>query len=156
MHRCPAMNDMTILHPTDFSKDADAAEIEAVRLARALGGELLLLHVATEAPLYGEHVFAMNDVKRVYDAQARWVEDRLAERALAHATDGVPARWRRSIGTPHAEIVRIAREERAAYIVMGSRGLSGLERFMVGSVADRVVRTAPCPVLTVRSEPATR
>jgi nucleotide-binding universal stress UspA family protein len=150
------MNHVTILHPTDFSKDADAAEAQAVRLARALSAELLLLHVATEAPLYGEHAFAMNDVKRVYEAQARWAEDRLAERALAHSTDGVPTRWRRCVGTPHAEIVRVAREEGAAYIVMGSRGLSGLERFMVGSVTDRVIRTAPCPVLTVRGETAAR
>jgi nucleotide-binding universal stress UspA family protein len=150
------MNEVTIIHPTDFSKDADAAEAQAVRLARALGAELVLLHVATEAPLYGEHAFAMNDVKRVYEAQARWTEDRLAERASVHSTDGVPTRWRRCVGTPHLEIVRIAQEERAAYIVMGSRGLSGLERFMVGSVTDRVIRTAPCPVLTVRSEMAAR
>jgi universal stress protein A len=51
---------------------------------------------------------------------------------------------------PHEEIVRAATEERADYIVMATRGRGGLEGAFLGSVADRVVRTAPCPVVTVR------
>lgn len=141
---------MKIVHPTDFSVEAEAAEQEAVRLARRLNAELVLVHVATETPLYGEQVFAMPDVKRIYEAQARWAEERLAERAAALTREGVPTRWRRRVGVVHAEIGTVAREEAADYIVIGTHGRGGLDRVMLGSVAERVVRTAPCPVITVR------
>jgi nucleotide-binding universal stress UspA family protein len=59
---------MTIIHPTDFSVEAEAAEREAAQLARRLGGELLLLHVSVETPLYGENAFGIADVRRVYEA----------------------------------------------------------------------------------------
>jgi nucleotide-binding universal stress UspA family protein len=59
-------------------------------------------------------------------------------------------RWLLRTGVPHEEIARAATEERADYIVIGTRGRGGLERALLGSVADRVVRTAPCPVVTVR------
>jgi nucleotide-binding universal stress UspA family protein len=140
----------TILHPTDFSEEAKAAEAEAIRLARALDGELLLLHVAVEAPLYGETVFSKDHVRRVYEEQAQWAESQLAERTRDLAKIGVTARWRRSVGVSSEEIVRIAEREGAAYIVMGTHGRGGLGRFMLGSVTDRVVRTATRPVVTVR------
>jgi universal stress protein A len=127
-----------IVHPTDFSVEAEAAEQEAVRLARRLNGELVLVHVATETPLYGEQMFAMPDVKRI------------SERAAALTREGVPTRWRRRVGVVHAEIGTVAREEAADYIVIGTHGRGGLDRVMLGSVAERVVRTAPCPVITVR------
>ena len=141
---------MTIIHPTDFSVEAEAAEREAARLARRLGAELLLLHVSVETPLYGETALGMGDVKRIYEAQARWAEERLAERADALTKDGVATRWRRRVGVVHDEICSAAREEGVDYIVMGTHGRSGIERLMLGSIADRVVRMAPCPVLTVR------
>ena len=72
-----------IIHATDFSTEANAAE--AVRLARALGGELLLLHVAVEAPLYGETPFGMRELKKLYEGQARWAEDKLADRVIRSA-----------------------------------------------------------------------
>jgi nucleotide-binding universal stress UspA family protein len=56
-------------------------------------------------------------------------------------------------GVPHQEIVALARDERADLIVIGTHGRGGINRALLGSVADRVVRLAPCPVLTVR-EPA--
>lgn len=141
---------MKIVHPTDFSVEAEAAEQEAVRLAHRLDAELVLVHVATETPLYGEQVFAMPDVKRIYEAQARWAEERLAGRADTLTREGVPTRWRRRVGVVHAEIGAVAREEAADYIVIGTHGRGGLDRLMLGSVAERVVRTAPCPVITVR------
>jgi nucleotide-binding universal stress UspA family protein len=143
---------MTIIHPTDSSEEADMAEREAAGLARRLGGELLLLHVSVETPLYGESAFGMGDVKRIYEAQARWAEKHLADRATALSTDGVPTRWRHRVGVVHEEICNAAREEAADYIVMGTHGRSGIGRLMLGSVADRVVRTAPCPVVTVRPQ----
>ena len=143
---------MTIVHPTDFSVEAEAAEAKAIRLARQLNGQLLLVHVSTEAPLYGEHAFAMTEVKRVYEAAAQWADARLAHRAEALTKDGVPTRWRRCLGVVHEEICKVADQERAEYIVIGTHGRSGLDRLMLGSVADRVVRMAPCPVITVRAK----
>lgn len=55
---------------------------------------------------------------------------------------------------PHEEIVKTAAGERADLIVLGTHGRGGVERFFLGSVADRVIRTAPCPVVTVRSAKA--
>lgn len=144
----------TIIHPTDFSEEAKAAEAEAVRLVRAVNGELLLLHVAVEAPLYGETVFSKDHVKRVYEEQAHWADSQLAERVRHLAKTGITARWQRCVGVPYEEIVRTAQREGASYIVMGTHGRGGLGRFMLGSVADRVVRSATCPVMTVRQVPA--
>src|SRR5688572_13721504 len=108
----------TVVHPTDFSDEAKAAEAEAVKLARALDGTLLLLHVSVEAPLYGETVFSKDHVRQVLDEQAQWAESQLAERARELDKTGVPTRWRRCSGLPYEEIVRTAARENAAYIVM--------------------------------------
>src|SRR5687768_10128673 len=104
----------TIIHPTDFSEEAKAAEAEAVRLVRAFDGEMLLLHVAVEAPLYGETVFSKDHVKRVYEEQAHWAESQLAERVRQLAKTGITARWRHYVGIPHEEIVRTAQREGAS------------------------------------------
>ena len=141
---------MKILHPTDFSECADLAQEQAIRLARAMGGEIILLHVALDTPLYGEGLMAMREVKAVYEAQRKWATEALEARAAAIRPQGPPTRWRLERGVPHEEIVSVATADGADLIVMGTRGLSGLERFFLGSVADRVIRTAPCPVLTVR------
>jgi nucleotide-binding universal stress UspA family protein len=145
-----AKQPVRIIHATDFSAEAQAAETEAVRLARALGGELLLVHVAVETPPYGETPFGMKELKKIYQAQARWAEDRLAERARHLASQGVTTGWRLRVGIPHEEIVKAAAEEHAGYIVMCTHGRGRVGRFMLGSVADRVIRHATCPVLVVR------
>jgi nucleotide-binding universal stress UspA family protein len=135
---------------TDFSDAAGAAEAEARRLARRLGAELLFLHVATEAPLFGEGPFGMADVRAVYEGQRKWAAAELEARAAAARDAGVPARVLLRAGVPFEEIVRAAAEEKAEIVVIGTHGRTGLDRLLLGSVAERVVRTAPCPVLTVR------
>jgi nucleotide-binding universal stress UspA family protein len=141
---------MKILHPTDFSECAQQAQEEAARLARALGGEVVLFHVSVEAPLYAEGLIGVKDVEKVYEAQRKWAEETLEARAAALREKGVASRWLLRVGIPFEEIAEAAREERADLIVMGTHGRGGLARFFLGSVADRVLRTAPCPVLTVR------
>ena len=64
---------------------------------------------------------------------------------------GFAARWLLRAGAAADEIVKAAADEHADLLVMGTHGRNGLERFFLGSVADRVIRTAPCPVLTVRT-----
>lgn len=143
---------MKILHPTDFSECAEQARAEAIRLARALGAELILFHVSVEAPLYGEGIMASEQVRKVYDAQRQWAEEALEARAAEMREAGVAARWKLGVGVPFAEIVRAAEEEGADLIVMGTHGRRGLDRLLLGSVANRVVRLAACPVLTVREK----
>jgi nucleotide-binding universal stress UspA family protein len=141
---------MRILHPTDFSPEADAAEAEAARLARGLGAELILLHVSVETMIYSETPFGLDRLESLYEAQAQWAERKLAEQAQRLTRDGLKVGWRRRTGVPHEEIVKGAAEEGAAYIVLSTHGRGGFQRLILGSVADRVVRTARCPVITVR------
>jgi nucleotide-binding universal stress UspA family protein len=147
---------MKLLHPTDFSECAEHARDQALGLARALGAELILLHVSVEAPLYGEGLLGMAETERVYEAQRKWAETELAARAAALGQTGVAVRWLRRTGVPHEEIVEAAGDEQADMIVIGTHGRGGLNRVLLGSVADRVVRLAPCPVLTVRSPEGAR
>jgi hypothetical protein len=62
---------------------------------------------------YGETPFGMKAVKKIYEGQARWAEDRLAERARHLASQGVSTGWRRRVGVPHEEIVKAAAEDHA-------------------------------------------
>jgi nucleotide-binding universal stress UspA family protein len=139
-----------ILVPTDFSPPAEAALATAVRLARAMDATLLLLHVAVEAPLYSEGPFAGPRVRDVFRSAAEWAHRQLAAVAARVRADGVDVRAEVRQGAAPAEIVARARTARADVIVIGTQGRGGVERTLLGSVADRVVRTAPCPVLTVR------
>ena len=141
---------MKILHPTDFSECAKQAEAAAVDLVGKLDGELVLFLALVETPLYGEGLISSQQVQAVYDAQRKWAEETLETRAGDLRQRGIKASWRLQAGVPFEEIVEAAREERADMIVMGTHGRSGLDRVLLGSVAERVIRLAPCPVLTVR------
>ena len=96
----------------------------------------------------------MPTVRSVYDAQRKWAEETLEARAADLSQSGTKASWRVQVGVPFEEIVKIAEEERADMIVMGTHGRGGLNRMLLGSVAERVIRLAPCPVLTVREATA--
>ena len=141
---------MKILCATDFSDAAAAAVAEAVRVAQRLGAELVFVHVAVERPLYGETLLSMPDVGTVYEAQRRWATDVLEARAAAVGAQGVPARYRLEAGSPPETVARVALDEKADMIVVGTHGRSGLPRMLLGSVAERIIRSAPCPVLSVR------
>ena len=141
---------MKILHPTDFSGCATQAQALAVELAGKLDAEIVLLQVLVETPLYGEGVLSVPQIQTVYDAQRRWAEESLEARAGDLRQRGIKASWRLQVGVPFEEIVKVAEEERADMIVMGTHGRSGLNRVLLGSVAERVIRLARCPVLTAR------
>jgi universal stress protein A len=146
---------MIILHPTDFSECATQAEELAVRLARDSKGELVLTQVLVEAPLYAEGVASLRDSQKVYEAQRKWAEETLEARAgQIQKEHGIKVRWTLPVGIPFQEIVKSAEAEHADMIVMGTHGRSGLNRLLLGSVAERVIRLAPCPVVTVRQKAA--
>ena len=89
-------------------------------------------------------------MQKVYDAQRKWAEEALEARAAEIRAAGVPVRWKLTAGVPFDAIVQAAEEEGADMIVMGTHGRRGLEGLLLGSVANKVVRLAECPVLTVR------
>jgi nucleotide-binding universal stress UspA family protein len=100
--------------------------------------------------LYGETPFGRAELERVYEAQRDWAHRAVDERVAAARGAGIAARGVVRVGTPADEIVRAANEEKAAMIVLGTHGRGGVQRLMLGSVADRVLRRAACPVLVVR------
>ena len=137
-----------ILCATDFSDTAEAAWDAARELSRTHRAELALVHVFTELPIYPE--VAVLEVQRVWEDQRAWVERALAERVTAATAQGLTARWVLKTGTAPEAIAETAVETRADLIVIGTHGRTGLSRLVIGSVAERVVRLAPCPVLTVK------
>jgi nucleotide-binding universal stress UspA family protein len=139
-----------ILVPTDFSDCARRAEETAAVLARGLAAELVLLHVSVETPLYNEGMRSLVEPRKVYEAQRAWAENALAARAAEIRGAGVAAHGVVSSGVAVDEILRTAAAEHCDLIVIGTHGRGGLSRFFLGSVADRIVRLAPCAVMTVR------
>ena len=137
-----------ILCATDFSETAEAAWAAARELAHTYRSELLLVHVFTELPVYPD--VAVLEVQRLWEEQRGWVERTLTERVAAATAQSVRARWVLKTGTAPESIVEAATETGADLIVIGTHGRTGLSRLVIGSVAERVVRLAPCPVLTVK------
>jgi nucleotide-binding universal stress UspA family protein len=139
-----------ILVPTDFSETADAALAYARALAPQLGASLHLVHVFSDPyvlPAYAPDVYA--EVPAVLREEAlRQVDDELKKRADAHR--GVPIVTATAIGLTAKELVRYADEHGIDLIVMGTHGRHGVAHLLLGSVAEYLVRIAPCPVLTVR------
>jgi universal stress protein A len=141
-----------ILLPTDFSKYSAAATKYACELATKFDAELHLLHTL-ETHLSSTPDFGMGlDLpKYISESQAA------AEKSLAGVLDPKWAEGRTVVkamveGSPKAEIIAYARKQNIDLIVLATHGRSGLAHVLIGSVAESVVRTAPCPVLTVRPE----
>jgi nucleotide-binding universal stress UspA family protein len=134
----------TILHPTDFSEQAAYALQLACSLARDYGARLVVLHVFRPPVVYGEGLIPP-------DLGSLKEEERDQLQRLQVPDVGVRAERRLADGDPAAETIRAARELGADLIVMGTHGRTGLGRLLMGSVAEQVVRKAPCPVLTVKT-----
>jgi len=140
-----------IVVPTDFSAGSEEAWAVAQRLAKSLSSELLLVNVFAEPPLWSEGPFTMDHAREVFDGARKWVTEQLEQRVQQAVASGLRARAVvREGGAVHEEIVALATEERADLIAMGTHGRGGVDRMLLGSVTDRVIRLAPCPVLTVR------
>jgi nucleotide-binding universal stress UspA family protein len=145
-----------IILATDGSKDADLALSTAVDIANSTSSELHVITVApgTPDPAYGSHELGFHwesyqealeavrkDAQEIIDEQVRKAEGASGTVAGAHLRTGE----RRD-----QAIVQLADELGAGLIVMGSRGLGGIRRALMGSVSDSVVRHAHCPVMVVR------
>lgn len=140
-----------ILHPTDFSAASRGALAHAMKLAKAGHAQLVIVHVmAPPLPIVTDAYVSPKIYEDVWRSARRWAEKRL-DRVVAQAKRA-GARVGRVLaeGVAAEQILKAARTTRADIIVMGTHGRSGLARFVLGSVASRVVATASCPVLTVR------
>lgn len=141
-----------IVVPTDFSVLAEQAWALAQELAHAAGSELVLAHVVSASRL------PITRARAVPEAVRKWAIDELEECAGKARAQGLKARVALRVGIPYEQLVALAREEGADLIVVGTHGRGGVGRAILGSVADRLVRLAPCPVLTVplKVSPANR
>lgn len=138
-----------ILMPTDFSNNANQALRYAVMLVDKFECQLILFHVV---PLHGEDPNAPGshfpDLQEFYRQLETHAKDRMREIKIAHAPLAVDEVTVRGI-SPAEQIVGYAAENGVDLIVMGTHGRSALAHFLVGSVAENVVRHATCPVITV-------
>jgi universal stress protein A len=143
----------TILMSTDFSPDSELALDYAEELARRFSAEVVLLHVDQPLPpvaLDSEMGLDLSMMSRIAEEQ-RLEAQRQLDRIVGRLRDaGVKSRSLLRVGAPFVEILAAAQSEHADLIVMGTHGRTGLAHVLLGSVADRVVQRAQCPVLTVR------
>jgi nucleotide-binding universal stress UspA family protein len=139
-----------IVVPTDFSDCSEEAWALAKRVAGSLGSEVVLAHVFVEPILYGDPPLVVDTAWQLFEQGRKWVEEELEKWASAARALGITVRTIVRTGSANEEIVNLATDERAELIIMGTHGRTGLNRLLLGSVADRVIRLAPCPVLTVR------
>jgi len=134
-----------ILAPTDFSEYSTEAIGYACALADKFDSELHLLHVlevhASSTPVFAGGMALTPRVRESREA---------AEKALQQVAPGREAVRTTVEGPAFLGIIRYAKENDIDLIVMGTHGRSGLAHVIIGSVAERVVRKAPCPVMTVR------
>jgi len=142
---------LRILIPTDFSKFSQIALTYATALAEKFAAELYLLHVVQDLAVF------IPDMITVAPPPAPTVEQmtKAVQEAFDHIVkDNQLGRFKvhREVreGTPFYEIVRYAKEQDIDLIIMGTHGHTGLTHMLLGSVTEKVVRKAPCPVLTVR------
>jgi nucleotide-binding universal stress UspA family protein len=143
------MNLTKVLFATDFSDHSQAAARFAATLARDAGATLIVVHVIELPPPYGA---AGPYVGEFIDQNERLLKGMLDD----IATDsGVPNHETHLlVGPPASEIVRFAEQEGVDLIVMATHGRTGVTRLLMGSVAEAVLRRAPCPLLTIRQPEA--
>jgi nucleotide-binding universal stress UspA family protein len=138
----------TIVFPTDFSTASDAALEHAATLAKSMGATLLIVHVEEPPLAYGGGELYYGIPEPDSERILKMLED------VKPKDPSVPFTHRLSMGDPAGEIVRIATDEGAELIVLGTHGRTGVTRLLMGSVAEVVVRRAPCPVLVYRETAA--
>jgi len=138
------MHAKKILFPTDFSTLSDAALRHATSLAKDAGATLIIAHVEEPPAAYGtgEMYYGLPDPD--LPALTKMLE------AVVPSDPLVRFEHRMVTGDPAGEIVALAAQEKVDLIVIGTHGRTGLGRLLMGSVAEAVVRRAPCPVFTFK------
>lgn len=139
-----------ILFPTDFSEGSDIALPYAADMAKHYSAKLHILHVMYDVVQatgwYVPHL-SMDEIYKDIEENAKKEMDRYGIEELRGFKDVERTLVK---GMPYDEIIKFAAENKIDLIVMGTHGRKGIERVIFGSTAERVVRNAPCPVMSVR------
>lgn len=141
-----------IVHASDFSPASRSALKVARDLARALKAQLILCH-AYEAlpPLGGEASIPSSLFSQIMTSAREGATRQLEKLATSARGGGIRVSTVLVEGSPATAVIRVAKRKGADLIVVGTHGRTGVQRMLMGSVADRIVRLSSCPVLTVRS-----
>ena len=149
------MTAQRLLVPLDFSADANQALAYAMGLARKLGARVILLHVMQSPPWGGVDLYVTSP--HAYSRFIQHLEAEVAHRMQAClervTAGGLEGEIAVIHGVPFQEILDTAKKQQVDLIIMGTHGRTGLQHVLLGSVAEKVVRLAPCPVLVVRQPP---
>ncbi len=142
----------TLLVPVDFSTHSDHALECAIGLAKTFGAKIHIIH-AYHLPIQvatpDQIVIPQDFWTAVRDSAARKLE-----KAVQKVTaEGLQAEMHLAEMPPAQAVTQTAEKIGADLIIMGTRGLTGLKHVLLGSVAERTIRTAPCPVMTVKADP---
>ena len=144
-----------ILTAIDFSENSDYAFDYALTLAKQFNSELTIMHVINEPVdlrgFYVPHISFEQLEKEIEDGATKMME----KFCQARLEDFSSYKTAIVTGIPYEEIIRKAEETNTSLIVLGTHGRTGLDHLIFGSTAERVVRSAACPVLTIRL-PATQ
>ena len=141
-----------ILAPTDFSEHSNHALAYAADLARQFQAKLILVHVVSDEALESiskAHV-PLHPVDKVYEDLTQEIREQYVEHVGPEVRKALETEILVLPGVPYLEIVRAARVENVGLIVMATHGRTGLSHALMGSVTEKVLRKAPCPVLSIR------
>jgi universal stress protein A len=144
------MNIQRILAPTDFSELSKQGLTSALELAEAFGAKLLLLHVVEPPPYPVEGIVPSPLGATLLDDLERQASNDLTQMLPEARRSKVEVARRVVVGVPYRKIVEVAEEEKSDLIIMTTHGRTGLSHLVMGSVTGKIVRTALCPVLTIR------
>lgn len=137
---------LRILVPTDYSQSSFAAFKPAVAIAAKFKAQLYVLHVVEEAPVYAYRIGVPQE-----ELGERFIEHAATEmRRAAKRLNANKAELIVRMGNVQNEILSVVKEKKIDLIVMGTHGRTGLAHAVVGSIAEKIVRFAPCQVLTVK------
>lgn len=138
-----------ILYPTDFSTYAANARPYVVDFAKKFGAEVTIINVLMSPSYAVSPEFAV-DLTKIQKDMQNAAEASLEELRKVFEKEGIPTRTVLEVGSPFAEIVHTAKTEKADLIIMATHGHGAVKHMLMGSTAEKVVRKASCPVLTVR------
>jgi universal stress protein A len=142
-----------VLFATDFSKASSRAFTTAVAMAKVHGAALIIVHVIIPIPPIVSKQYISAETWQEIDRQARhWSQRRLRKLIEKATSAGIRAVGLILDGSPAQQIVNAARSRQTDLVIVGTHGRTGFTKFILGSVAGRVIATAPCPVVTVRSQ----
>jgi nucleotide-binding universal stress UspA family protein len=140
----------SIVVGTDGSPSADAAVRRAAEVARAAGARVELVTAYPDVPAYGETISSSAKAEPIDLRQV--AESVLAREARALEDQGIEVVTHAREGDPADVIIDVAQEEGADLIIVGARGLSGLQRFLLGSVSSKLSHHSPISVMIVRDQ----